>query len=122
MWVLFQVPCPTPDGRTAEDLYQKRVRMISPEMKALVVAENQERALKQRAEYVFRFLLWRLLRLSPPSLREQEPGIARRQHRADHRRPEQPREEAAAIEPGVGDPERGEQSLRGEEIRAPHHP
>ena len=34
MWVLFQVPCPTPDGQTAEDLYQKRVRMITPEMRA----------------------------------------------------------------------------------------
>ena len=34
MWVMFQVPCPTPDGQTAEGLYQKRVRMISPEMAA----------------------------------------------------------------------------------------
>lgn len=33
MWILFQVPTPTPDGRTAEDLYDKRVRLISPEMK-----------------------------------------------------------------------------------------
>jgi hypothetical protein len=32
MWVLFQVPCPTPDGRTARDLYDKRVRMITPQM------------------------------------------------------------------------------------------
>jgi hypothetical protein len=32
MWVLFMVPCPTPDGRTAEDLYQTRVRRITPEM------------------------------------------------------------------------------------------
>jgi hypothetical protein len=32
-WILFHVPCPTPDGQTAEDLYQKRVRMISPEMR-----------------------------------------------------------------------------------------
>ncbi len=23
VWVLFQVPCPTPDGQPAEDLYQK---------------------------------------------------------------------------------------------------
>ena len=30
--VLFQVPCPTPDGRSARDLYQKRVDLISPEM------------------------------------------------------------------------------------------
>src|SRR2546423_5775767 len=34
MWVLFVVPCPTPDGRTAEDLYRKRVTWISPEMQA----------------------------------------------------------------------------------------
>ena len=34
MWVLFVVPCPTPDGQTAEDLYQKRVQRISPEMQA----------------------------------------------------------------------------------------
>jgi hypothetical protein len=32
MWVLFQVPCPTPDGRTAQDLYQTRVDKISPQM------------------------------------------------------------------------------------------
>lgn len=32
MWILFTVPCPTPDGQTAEDLYQKRVTRISPEM------------------------------------------------------------------------------------------
>ena len=34
MWILFMVPCPTPDGQTAEDLYQKRVDWISPEMQA----------------------------------------------------------------------------------------
>lgn len=34
MWILFQVPCPTPDGQTARDLYDKRVRMITPEMQA----------------------------------------------------------------------------------------
>jgi len=33
-WVMFQVPCPTPDGKTAEDLYQKRVSGITPAMKA----------------------------------------------------------------------------------------
>ena len=33
MWVLFHVPCPTPDGQTARDLYDKRVRMITPQMK-----------------------------------------------------------------------------------------
>lgn len=32
MWILFQVPTPTPDGRTAEDLYEYRVTRISPEM------------------------------------------------------------------------------------------
>ena len=30
--VLFQVPSPTPDGRTARDLYEKRVEIITPEM------------------------------------------------------------------------------------------
>ena len=34
MWVLFRVPTPTPDGRTARDLYEKRVRWISAEMQA----------------------------------------------------------------------------------------
>ena len=34
MWILFTVPCPTPDGRSAKDLYEKRVRMITPEMQA----------------------------------------------------------------------------------------
>jgi len=34
MWLLFQVPCPTPDGQTAQDLYEKRVRGITPEMRA----------------------------------------------------------------------------------------
>lgn len=34
MWVLFHVPCPTPDGRTAVDLYQKRVDGITDEMRA----------------------------------------------------------------------------------------
>jgi hypothetical protein len=34
MWVLFMVPCPTPDGQTAEDLYRKRLDWISPEMQA----------------------------------------------------------------------------------------
>jgi hypothetical protein len=32
MWILFHVPCPTPDGRTAQDLYQFRVDAISPQM------------------------------------------------------------------------------------------
>jgi len=34
IWVLFQVPCPTPDGRSAQNLYQKRVDGISPEVRA----------------------------------------------------------------------------------------
>jgi hypothetical protein len=34
MWILFVVPCPTPDGRSARDLYEKRVRGISGEMRA----------------------------------------------------------------------------------------
>jgi hypothetical protein len=34
MWILFIVPCPTPDGRTAEDLYQTRVERIDEEMSA----------------------------------------------------------------------------------------
>jgi hypothetical protein len=34
MWILFVVPTPTPDGRTAQDLYQFRVDRISDEMKA----------------------------------------------------------------------------------------
>jgi hypothetical protein len=34
MWVLFTVPCPTPDGRSAEDLYRARVDGITDEMRA----------------------------------------------------------------------------------------
>jgi hypothetical protein len=34
MWVLFRVPCPTPDGKTALDLYEKRVTWITDEMRA----------------------------------------------------------------------------------------
>jgi len=34
MWILFTVPCPTPDGQTARDLYEKRLTWISPEMQA----------------------------------------------------------------------------------------
>lgn len=34
MWVLFRVPCPTPDGRTARDLYDKRIRWIDDPMRA----------------------------------------------------------------------------------------
>ena len=34
LWVLFQVPCPTPDGRSAVDLYQYRVDRIDAAMRA----------------------------------------------------------------------------------------
>jgi len=34
VWVLFHVPCPTPDGQTAQDLYEKRLTWISDEMRA----------------------------------------------------------------------------------------
>lgn len=34
MWLLFSVPCPTSDGQTARDLYQKRVDGITDEMRA----------------------------------------------------------------------------------------
>jgi hypothetical protein len=40
MWVLFHVPCPTPDGQTAKDLYDKRVRLITPAMRASAVAHG----------------------------------------------------------------------------------
>jgi len=34
MWVLFRVPCPTPDGRSAQDLVQARVDRIDDTMRA----------------------------------------------------------------------------------------
>jgi hypothetical protein len=34
MWFLFSVPCPTPDGQTAMDLYEKRVTGITDAMRA----------------------------------------------------------------------------------------
>ncbi|HYM53023.1 MAG TPA: hypothetical protein VEW45_06040 [Candidatus Dormibacteraeota bacterium] len=34
MWTLFSVPCPTPDGQSAEDLYRKRVDGITEGMQA----------------------------------------------------------------------------------------
>ena len=37
MWVLFQVPCPTPDDQTAKDLYEKRIPWITTEMQASAV-------------------------------------------------------------------------------------
>jgi len=33
-WVLFRVPCPTQDGWSARDLYEKRVAGIDDEMRA----------------------------------------------------------------------------------------
>jgi hypothetical protein len=32
-WLLFRVPTPTPDGQTAQDLYEKRVTLITDEMR-----------------------------------------------------------------------------------------
>ena len=37
MWVLFRVPCPTPAGRTARDLYDDRVNGIGSEMQQSAV-------------------------------------------------------------------------------------
>ena len=37
MWVLFRVPCPTPDGRTAQELYETRVTGISTAMQESAV-------------------------------------------------------------------------------------
>lgn len=37
MWILFRVPCPTPDGQSAHDLYQKRVDGITAAMRASAV-------------------------------------------------------------------------------------
>jgi hypothetical protein len=34
MWILFHVPCPTPDGRSARDLYEWRVTRIDDAMQA----------------------------------------------------------------------------------------
>jgi hypothetical protein len=34
MWVLFRAPCPTPDGQTAQELYEKRLTWISEEMRS----------------------------------------------------------------------------------------
>ena len=34
IWVLFMIPCPTPDGRPAKDLYDRRVRWITDDMRA----------------------------------------------------------------------------------------
>jgi hypothetical protein len=34
MWVLFRAACPTPDGRTARELYEKRLTWIDDAMRA----------------------------------------------------------------------------------------
>jgi hypothetical protein len=34
VWVLFRAPCPTPDGRTARDLYERRIDWIDDAMRA----------------------------------------------------------------------------------------
>ena len=34
MWILFEVPCPTPGDASARDLYDKRVRIITERMQA----------------------------------------------------------------------------------------
>jgi hypothetical protein len=34
LWILFVVPCPTPDGRTARDLYERRVTWITDDMRS----------------------------------------------------------------------------------------
>lgn len=39
-WVLFQVPCPTPDRRTAADLLKYRVDRITPEMQVSAVGHG----------------------------------------------------------------------------------
>ena len=40
LWILFRVPAPTPDGRSARDLYERRVTGITPEMQASAVAHG----------------------------------------------------------------------------------
>lgn len=40
MWVMFRVPCPTPDGVTAADLYALRETWITPEMQASAEAHG----------------------------------------------------------------------------------
>jgi hypothetical protein len=34
MWILFRTPCPTADGRTARDLYERRLTWITESMQA----------------------------------------------------------------------------------------
>ena len=56
------------------------------------------------------------------SLREQEAGVAGRENRAEDERPDEQDQQTAAAEHDRADPQRGQQSLRREELRAPHHP
>lgn len=37
VWMLFHAPCPTPDGRCARDLYEKRLHGITDGMRASAV-------------------------------------------------------------------------------------
>ena len=37
MWMLFHAPCPTPDGRTARDLYERRIDWITDAMRESAV-------------------------------------------------------------------------------------
>ena len=40
MWILFRTPCPTPDGRTAQDLYERRLTWITPDMQASAITHG----------------------------------------------------------------------------------
>ena len=40
MWIMFRAPCPTPDGQSARDLYEKRIPWITPAMQASAVAHG----------------------------------------------------------------------------------
>jgi hypothetical protein len=62
MWILFSVPCPTPDGRTAQNLYQARVDRIGPEMQASArgtVAASTGRGTPATARCSTRWRSWR---------------------------------------------------------------
>jgi len=41
MWVLFHVPCPTPEGQTAKDLYEKRWDVKDETTARSAVADDQ---------------------------------------------------------------------------------
>ncbi|MGH8959537.1 MAG: hypothetical protein ACRDVK_12790 [Acidimicrobiia bacterium] len=40
MWLLFNVPCPTPDGQSARDLYEKRVVGITDAMRSSALSHG----------------------------------------------------------------------------------